>query len=106
MIVRRQRKTNRQRGFTLIEVQVATLLFVLAVLTMTNHTRIYGDMVAWLETDNRVSGSVDVDGQRAVLAVIEAGKDPQLPPCRIRLVSAESTSNGSEALVELSDRGG
>ncbi len=104
---RRGNPASRHGGFTLIEVQVATLLFVIAVLTMVSHARVYGDIVAWLENDRRVTGIVDVGAERAVLAVTEAGQDAGPPPCRVRLLSADySGVNGSEARIALSDRGG
>ncbi len=86
---------------------MATLLFVIAVLTMVSHARVYGDIVAWLENDHRVAGTVDVDAERAVLAVTVAGQNPGPPPCRVRLLSADRSGvNGSKARVALSDRGG
>ncbi len=104
---RHGRCRRAQKGFTLIEVQVATLLFVIAVLTMVSHAQVYGDIVAWLENDRSVTGTVDVEAERAVLAVAQAGQAPGPPPCRVRLLSADySGTNGSKARVELTDRSG
>ncbi len=95
------------RGFTLIEVQVATLLFVLAVLTLVGHARVYGKLVGWLESEHRARGVVDIERGRAVLTVTEAGRQAGPPACRLRLVSVDyAGTDGAQALVEISDRGG
>jgi len=89
------------RGFTILEVQVAVLLLVLALTLVlaqgTNQQR----HLTWVEGLGKAHGVVDVANQRVILAVAEPRAAETLPACKLRLLALSESGSYADAEVEI-----
>lgn len=95
----------RQAGYTIVEVQIAVLLMLIAMWGISGHQRAYNSVMGGLETENRVRGVVDVTSERAIVAVSEKGGASGPPQCEIRLVDIDTSGSNPVAEVIVRQRG-
>jgi hypothetical protein len=103
-----RRNVRRRRfsaGYTIVEVQIAIILMLIALWGMGSHARIYNQLLAGIEQDNAIQGVVNVGVGRAILAVSSAGADAGPPPCEIRLLSIDTGGTYPVAQVQVRQRG-
>jgi len=87
-----------------VEVQVATVLFVLVMMIMLGHGGAFYRLVSWLEQDRRVHGVMDTEGGRVIVGVSESGAGAGPPPCEIRLLSVDTSGGPTVAEVQVRQR--
>ena len=104
MIRANRRIRSSAGGFTLVEVQIAIVLFVLVMMILLGHGSAFYDLVGWLENERSVHGVVDVDSGRAFVAVSQAGEGAGPPPCEIRLLSIDDSGTYPVAEVQVRQR--
>jgi len=95
---RKFRKSSRarvdsraNRGFTLLEVQVAVVLLVLTLFVLGGHNRVINQLLTGVLTDKRVDGYVDLATERAFLTISESGQAAGTPPCDVRVDSVDTS---------------
>lgn len=88
------------RGFTLIEVQVAIVVFVFGMLAVLGSARVNGALIKSVETERAVDGYVDLSGERAIVTMTGAPGSTGSPPCRVRLEGIDTS--GAFPVVEIS----
>jgi len=81
------RRARATRGFTLIELQVAIVLLVVAAFILGGHHRVYNQLLSGVHEDRRAAGYVDLTAERAFLVIAEEGKGAGSPPCDIKVDS-------------------
>jgi hypothetical protein len=92
------------RGFTLLEVQVASILFVVAVFFMIGQARAYRSMLESVERDSALSGAAVTGDDRVVASVARAGAGSGAPACEVRLHALDETGATLSAEVVVTRR--
>ena len=88
-----------QRGFTLVEIQIAILLIVVLLYTLGGHTRVVNQLLAGVQDDKRVAGVVDLTSERAVLSISDTGTGAGAPVCDVRIQSIDFGGSYPEITV-------
>jgi hypothetical protein len=91
-------------GFTLLEAQVAILVFVVAVVGIIGQGRVCSHLISSVEDDDRVSGVAQPAGDRVAMTVTTAGSGASAPPCDVRLESIEEAAGSMDAEVVVTRR--
>jgi hypothetical protein len=81
-------------GFTLLEVQIAVLVLIVALFTLVGHHKVYNDLLDGVTEDKRVSGYMDLTDNRLVTTLTEQGPDAAPPACHV-FVSDVTYSGGT-----------
>jgi prepilin-type N-terminal cleavage/methylation domain-containing protein len=81
------RSLRAPRGFTLIELQVAIVLLVIAAFILGGHHHVYNQLLSGVHEDRRAAGYVDLTAERAFLMIAEEGPGAGPPPCDIKVNS-------------------
>jgi prepilin-type N-terminal cleavage/methylation domain-containing protein len=89
------------RGFTLIELQVAIVLLVVAAFILGGHHRIYNQLLAGVHEDRRAAGYVDLTAQRAFLVIAEEGTGAGPPPCDVKVNSVDFGGSSPRVFVRV-----
>ena len=87
---KQKRIRRRDAGISLLEVNVAIIVLVIAVLTMGGHQRIYNQLLAGVTVDKKVDGYFDLTTERAVLTMAEADQDVAAPACDVTVQSVDT----------------
>jgi len=91
---------GKPRGFTLIEVQIAIVLFVFGMLAVLGSARVNGSLIKSVETERAVDGYVDLAAERAIVTMAGEPGTTGTPPCTVRLESIDDS--GAFPIVEVS----
>jgi hypothetical protein len=91
-------------GFTLLEVQVAALIFVLAVFCMIGQARVYRTLLESVESEATLGGVAVVGEDRVVASVSRAGGGAAAPACEVSLHSLDDGGGTLEAEVVVERR--
>ncbi len=97
--------SSSQRGFTLVEVQVAIILTVVLLYTMGGHSRVVNQLLAGVQEDKRVSGIVDVASERASLSISDTGTGAGPPTCDVIIKSIDTSGTYPEVTVLVEQAG-
>jgi Tfp pilus assembly protein PilV len=89
-----------RRGFTLIEVQVAIVLFVFGMIAFLGYTRVNGQLVASVENQRSVDGYADLAAQRTIVVIASAPGTTAVPACNLTLEDIDVS--GTSPVVEVS----
>ena len=88
------------RGFTLIEVQVAIVLFVFGMIAFLGYTRVNGQLVASVAAQRSVDGYADLGEERAIVIIASQPGSWSAPACDIKLEDIDES--GAYPVVEIS----
>lgn len=88
------------RGFTLIEVQVAIVLFVFGMIAFLGYTRVNGQLVASVAEQRSVDGYADLGEERAIVIIASKPGTTTAPACDLKLENIDES--GSYPVVEIS----
>jgi len=88
------------RGFSLIEVQVAIVLFVFGMISFLGYTRVNGQLVTSVEEQRSVDGYADLTEQRAIIIIASPPGTTTAPACDVAL--QEIDESGAYPVVEVS----
>jgi hypothetical protein len=91
---------KRSHGFTLIEVQVAIVVFVFGMIAVLGYARVNGSLVASVESERGVDGYFDLASERAIVIVTGDPGTTGRPECDVRL--EEIDDSGAYPVVEVS----
>jgi prepilin-type N-terminal cleavage/methylation domain-containing protein len=91
------------RGFTLLEVQVASVVFVLAVVFLIGQARTYRSLLESMERDSALGG-VAVAGDDRVIASVSRPGGGGAPVCEVELHSIEQNGFALDAEVVVTRR--
>jgi hypothetical protein len=80
-------RSRASRGVTLIEVQIAALLGVLAFLTIVDYSRVQDQLVSSVEDERWADGSVDATNERFIVVATSVGSSAAEPVCEVRMTS-------------------
>jgi hypothetical protein len=89
-----------RRGFTLIEVQVAIVLFVFGMIAFLGYTRVNGQLVASVADQRSVDGYADLGEERAIVIIASQPGTTAAPSCDITLEGIDES--GAYPVVEIS----
>jgi Tfp pilus assembly protein PilV len=89
-----------RRGFTLIEVQVAIVLFVFGMIAFLGYARVNGQLVASVADQRSVDGYADLAGERAIVVIASKPGTTAAPACDITLEDIDDS--GAYPVVEIS----
>jgi len=89
-----------RRGFTLIEVQVAIVLFVFGMIAFLGYTRVNGQLVASVAEQRSVDGYADLAEERAIVVIASAPGTTTAPACDLALEAIDDS--GAYPVVEVS----
>ena len=89
-----------RRGFTLIEVQVAIVLFVFGMIAFLGYTRVNGQLVASVAEQRSVDGYADLAAERAIVVIAGAPGTTAAPACDVTLEAIDDS--GAYPVVEIS----
>jgi len=89
----------RNRGFTLLEIQIAIVILALAMVGMIGHGRAYQQILTALRDDHRLDGTALVSEGRAVVSVAQIGNETSPPRCEVELESIEA--DGGTVVAEV-----
>ena len=89
-------------GFTLLEIQIAVLIFTLAMVGMVGSARVYKKLLSSTEAQFRLDGVALEAGQRTIGTVTFRGDDH--PNCELVLSSIATTAGAMEADVYVTRR--
>jgi hypothetical protein len=95
-------RTSSARGFTLLEAQVALLIFVVAASALISYGRAYKQLVGTVESQSRFDGVALPDTERVVMTVTNASQET--PPCELRLETIDAEPGGMQAEVVVTRR--
>lgn len=93
------------RGITLIEVQIAAMLGVMAFLTIVDYTRVQDQLVSWIEDERWADGSLDAADERLVIVATSVGSDASAPVCEIRMAGVTYVGLYPTAEIVVRQRG-
>lgn len=102
LVVARNRGRSRlcrAGGFTLVEVQVAIVIFGLAMVAFLGYTRVNGALIRSAEETRSVDGYADVAEERAIVVIANAPGSMAAPECDLRL--EEIDSSGAFPVAEI-----
>jgi len=102
--IRGRSRFKRSRGFTLIEVQVAIVIFVFGMIAVLGYARINGSLVASVESERGVDGYFDLASERAIVIMTAEPGTTGNPECDVRL--EEIDDSGAYPIVEISTQRG
>ena len=88
------------RGFTLIEVQVAIVLFVFGMIAFLGYTRVNGQLVASVAEQRSIDGYADLGEERAIVIIASKPGTTTAPACDLKLEDIDES--GSYPVVEIS----
>ncbi len=88
-------------GFTLLEVQVAMLLLLVALMGISIHGALQRRHLAWIEQYGKVHGRVDLGASRAVMTLTEADAALPAPGCDVLLTQTATLPGGGSATVQV-----
>ena len=88
------RLRGRSGGFTVVEVQIAVLVLLIALFTLIGHHRVYSDLLDGVTADKRVAGYMDLTDNRLFITLAEQGPNAAPPACHV-YVTAVTYSGGS-----------
>lgn len=89
-----------RRGFTLIEVQVAIVLFVFGMIAFLGYTRVNGQLVASVAEQRNIDGYADLGEERAIVIIASKPGTTAAPACDITLENIDDS--GAYPVVEIS----
>jgi type II secretory pathway pseudopilin PulG len=89
-----------RRGFTLIEVQVAIVLFVFGMISFLGYTRVNGQLVTSVEQQRSIDGYADLAEDRAIVVIASAPGTTSAPACD--LILQDIDTSGTYPVVEVS----
>lgn len=87
-------------GFTLIEVQVAIVLFVFGMIAFLGYTRVNGQLVASVAEQRSIDGYADLGEERAIVIIASRPGTAAAPACDITLEAIDDS--GAYPVVEIS----
>jgi hypothetical protein len=88
------------RGFSLIEVQVAIVLFILGMIAFLGYARVNGQLVTSVEHHRSVDGYADLSKDRAIIVIASEAGTTTSPACEVALGSIDTS--GPYPIVEVS----
>jgi hypothetical protein len=88
------------RGFSLIEVQVAIVVFVFGMLAFLGYTRVNGALIGSAESARSIDGYADLTAERAILVIASPAGTTTAPACDVRLESIDT--DGLYPVLEVS----
>ena len=91
---------RRAPGFTLVEVQVAIVLFVFGMIAVLGYARVNGSLVASVESERAVDGYADLDSERLIVTMTGEPGTTGAPACDVRLEDIDDS--GPYPIVEIS----
>ena len=87
-------------GFTLVEVQVAIVLFVFGMIAVLGYARVNGSLIASVEDERAVDGYADLGEERVIVTMTGEPGTTGAPACEVHLESIEDS--GAYPIVEIS----
>ncbi len=91
---------KRAPGFTLVEVQVAIVIFGFAMIAVLGYARVNGDLVASVESERGLDGYADLAAERVSVTMTGEPGTIGAPECDVRLESIDAS--GLYPVVEIS----
>jgi hypothetical protein len=88
------------RGFSLIEVQVAIVLFVLGMISFLGYIRVNGQLVTSVQQQRSIDGYADLPEARAIVVIASAPGTTSPPACDLTLRNIDES--GAYPVVEVS----
>ncbi len=88
-------------GFTLLEVQVAMLLLLVALMSVSVHGALQHRHLAWIEQYGKAHGIVDLAASRVVMTLTEEDGALPLPTCDVVLLQTSTQGQGATADVQV-----
>jgi len=99
------RRFRNCRGVTLVEVQVAAMLGILAFLTIVDYARVQDELVSSIEDDRWADGILDATNERVVVVATDVSSAAAAPVCEIRMTSVDFVGLYPTAEVVVRQRG-
>ena len=87
------------RGFTLVEVQVAIVIFGLGMVAFLGYTRVNGALIRSAEETRSIDGYADLAEERAIVVIASEPGTTAAPSCDLKLADIDET--GIYPVVEL-----
>lgn len=87
------------RGFTLVEVQVAIVIFGFGMVAFLGYTRVNGALIRAAEETRSVDGYADLAQERAIVIIASEPGTIATPPCDLQLQDIDES--GLYPVVEL-----
>ena len=88
------------KGFTLIEVQVAIVVFAFAMIAVLGYARVNGSLISAVENERAVDGYLDLASQRLIVTITGEPGTTGDPESEVELESIDES--GSYPIVEIS----
>jgi len=89
-----------RRGFSLIEVQVAIVLFVFGMIAFLGYARVNGQLVTSMEEQRSVDGYADLATGRAIVVMASEAGTTTAPGCD--LILEDIDESGTYPVIEVS----
>jgi hypothetical protein len=96
---------RRAGGFTILEVQIAVLVLLIALFTLVGHHKVYNDLLDGVTEDKRVSGYIDLTDDRLVVTLTEQGPDAAPPACHVYVTDVTYSGGNPRIDVVVEDSG-
>lgn len=87
------------RGFTLVEVQVAIVIFGLGMVAFLGYTRVNGTLIRSAEETRSIDGYADLARERTIVVIASEPGTTAAPPCDLKLAGIDES--GIYPVVEL-----
>jgi len=87
------------RGFTLVEVQIAIVIFGIGMVAFLGYTRVNGALIRSAEEARSIDGYADLTAERAIVVIAGEPGTIAVPPCDLKLEGIDES--GLYPVVEL-----
>jgi hypothetical protein len=92
---------QRSSGFTLLEIQIAIVIFALAMIGMIGHGRVYERVLTNLQSEHRFDGVAVPTNDRVIVSVAQVGNEASPPRCDVELETIDDTPGNLSAEIRV-----